>query len=213
MPGVTTWSGSMAPGSTSSSTSAIVRARRGGHHRVEVAGRPPVDQVAQPVAFPGLDEREVGAQRLLEHVALAVDHPRFLAFGDDRPVRGGREEAFDARAGGAHALGERALRHQFHFDLAAQELALEFLVLADVGRDHLSDLPRAQQDPRAEVVDAGVVADDREPAGAAGVERADQVFGNAAEAEPAHHDRRAVGDERRLPLRRSAEPCSRDQLY
>ena len=119
-----------------------------------------------------------------------------LPFGDERAVAGRREEAADAGAGGANPLRERALRHQLHLELAGQVLPLELLVLADVGRDHLPDLARLQQDADAEVVDAGVVADDGEVLRAARVQRGDQVLGNAAQAEPAHQDRRAVGNER-----------------
>src|SRR5207248_10316656 len=93
-------------------------------------------------------------------------------------------------------LRERALRHQLDLDLAAQKLPLEFLVLADVGRDHLFDLPRVQEDARAELIDARVVADDGEVLRTACVQRADQIFRNAAQAEAAHHDRRAVRYER-----------------
>src|SRR5437868_6116262 len=57
------------------------RGRR--HHRVEVPGRASIYKVAEPVAFPGLDERKVGAQGLLEHVPLAVDDTCLFAFGDD----------------------------------------------------------------------------------------------------------------------------------
>src|SRR5204862_4007906 len=136
------------------------------------------------------------AQRLLEDVPLAVDDARLLAFGDDRPVRRRREESFDARAGGAHALGKRPLRHEFHLEFAAQVLALELLVLAHVGRDHFLDLPRVQKDARAKLVDARVVADDGESLRTAIVKRADQVLVNPTKAEAAHHDRRAVWNHR-----------------
>ena len=136
-------------------------ARRGRHHRVEVARRPAVHEVADAVALPGLHEREVGraaASRARSGRPSMI--ARLLAFGDERAVAGRREEAADAGAAGANPLGERALRHQLDLDLAGQELPLELLVLADVGRDHLPDLPRLEQDADAEVVDAGVVADD-----------------------------------------------------
>ena len=54
---------------------------------------------------------------------------------------GGREEAADARAAGADALGEGALRVELDLELAREELALELLVLAHVAGDHLLDLP------------------------------------------------------------------------
>src|SRR5215467_2692029 len=84
------------------------RACRGGHHRVEITRRAPVDQVTQAVALPRFDEREVGPERLLEHVALAVDDPGFFALGHDRPVRRRCKEALDPCTGCAHALGESA---------------------------------------------------------------------------------------------------------
>ena len=67
-PGRCTSSGVISPGSTSSSTSAMVI--RAGHagQRVEVARRLVEHQVAVPVADRGADQREVGGQRGLQHV-------------------------------------------------------------------------------------------------------------------------------------------------
>src|SRR5206468_7200450 len=56
-------------------------ARGGRHHGIEVARRSPIDEITRPIAFPRLDEGEVGAQRFLEDVRLAVDGPRLLALG------------------------------------------------------------------------------------------------------------------------------------
>ena len=169
--------------------------RRGRHHRIEVARGLSIHEVAGAIALPRLDEREVGVQRRLEDVGAAVDDAALLAFRDQRAGAGRREETADAGARRAHPLGERALRHQLDFDLLLQELPLEFLVLADVGRDHLAHLPRAQQRPDAVVVDAGVVADDGQVLGAAAMQRGDQVFGNAAQPEAAHHDGGAIGND------------------
>ena len=169
MPGVTTWSGSIAPGSTSCSTSAIVTRGGGRHHRVEIARRPAVDEIADAVALPRLARtRSRRASGGSSTYGLPSMTPRLLALGDERAVAGRREEAADAGAAGANPLGERALRHELDLELAAQELALELLVLADVGRDHLPDLPRLEQDADAEIVDAGVVADDGQVASCRG---------------------------------------------
>ena len=128
--------------------------------RVEVARGLAEHEVAGCVGLPRLDQRHVGLQRGFHHVVLAVELARFLAFGDDRAVAGAGEERRDARAARAQALGQRALRIEFEFQFAGQVLALEFLVLADVGRNHLADLARGQQQAEAEAVDAGVVGDD-----------------------------------------------------
>src|SRR5581483_239341 len=170
-------------------------AARRRHHRIEVARGAPVHEVAGAVAFPRLDEGEVCPERRLEHVRLAPDRPRFLALGDDRPVAGGREESADAGAGGAYPFGEGSLRNELDLQLPAQKLPLELLVLADVGRDHLRDLTPAQQDPEAEVVDARVVADERQPFRSAVAQRVNEIFGDAAETEAADENARTVGDE------------------
>src|SRR4029079_5599871 len=168
----------------------------GGHHRVEVPGGLAKDEVASAVADERTDEREVGLQRHLQHEVTPVDDARLFPFGDDRSVAGRSEEAADAGAAGADALGEGALRHQFDLELAGEELPFELLVFADIGRDHLADLLRLEDRPEAEVVDAGVVADDREVLRATTQQRGQEVLGIAADADPAHHQRRAVWDPR-----------------
>src|ERR1700759_4315545 len=66
------------------------------------------------------------------------------------------------------------------------------LVLADIGRDHLLDLPRLQQAGEPDAVDAGIVGDHREALHPGLAERVRQGLGNAAEAEAAGHDHHAV---------------------
>src|SRR5690606_14018643 len=75
------------------------------------------------------------------------------------------------------------------------ELALEFLVLADVGGNHLADLARAQQQPEAEAVDAGVVGDHRQALDPGIPQRGDQRLGDAAEAETADREGLVVRDD------------------
>ena len=126
---------------------------------------------------------------------VAVELARFLALGDDRAVAGAGEERRDAGAAGAQALGQRALRVELELQFAGQVLALEFLVLADVGRNHLADLPRRQQQAEAEAVDAGVVGDHGQALDAAVAQRGDQRLGDAAQAEAADREGLAVVDE------------------
>ena len=75
------------------------------------------------------------------------------------------------------------------------------LVLADIGRDHLLDLPRLEQQAEAGAVDAGIVGDDGEVLHAGVADRLDQRLRDAAQAEAAGHDQHAVlehAGERRL---------------
>ena len=63
---------------------------------------------------------------------------------------------------------------------------------ADVGGNHLADLARLEQCAESVVVDAGVVRHHRQAFHPGITERCDQVLGDAAQAEPAGHQRRTV---------------------
>src|SRR5262245_24206101 len=166
--------------------------RRGRHHRVEVPRGLPVNQVAFRVAFVRFDEREVCPQWRFQHVVAAVDYSRPLPLSDDRAVAGRREEPANPGAAGADTFGECPLRHQGVLNLANDRLPLEFLVFANVAANEMRHLLRPDEHPDAEVVNAWVVADDGQVAGTAGVQRPDQIFRQAAQAEAAAHDGRYV---------------------
>src|SRR5690606_29007951 len=93
---------------------------------------------------------------------------------------------------GADTLGERALRVELDLKLPGQVLLGEQFVLAHIGRDHLLDLPRIEQQAEACPVDTGIVRDDGEVLHAGVADRHDQRLRNAAEAEAACTDEHAV---------------------
>ena len=93
------------------------------HHRIEVARRLPVDEIAFGIALPGMHDRDVGDEAALHHVGLAVELAHFLALGDDRADAGLGEKGRDAGAAGADALGERALRVEFELEFAREDIA------------------------------------------------------------------------------------------
>jgi hypothetical protein len=68
-------------------------------------------------------------------------------------------------------------------------------VLADIGRNHLPDLPRLEQQAEAGAVDPGVVGDDGQSLNPGIADRQDQFFRDAAEAEAAGHDHHPVVQE------------------
>src|SRR3546814_4461433 len=111
---------------------------------------------------PRLDDGEIGGQPRLENIALAAEDFFLFAFGDDRADARARIEADDARAAGAQPLGERALRIEFELEKAGQILPLEFLILPDIGGDHLAHLAALAQQAEAEIVDPRIVRDDGE---------------------------------------------------
>jgi len=88
------------------------------------------------------------------------------------------------------------LRGELHFQFAAEQLALELGVLADVGGDHLADLPVLEQHAQAKAVDAAVVGDHGQALDAAALDFGDEVLGDAAQAKAAGQHGHVVGQAR-----------------
>ena len=105
---------------------------RCGHHRIEIARRFPIDEVAFSVAFPSVNQGDVGDEASLHHIGLVVEVADFLALGDHRSNARAGEEGGDPRASGADTLGQGALRIEFELELARKIEIGEDLVLADV---------------------------------------------------------------------------------
>ena len=134
--------------------------------------------------------------RIFEDVITIADAPRLLAFGEIGAERGRRVEGADARAGGANALGERALRHELQLELA-RPIGLVEMPGVSLTRKRTQDLAHllgGDERGKAAVAISGVVVDDGESARTLRDERVDQRRGHAGVAEAADHDRRAVGD-------------------
>jgi hypothetical protein len=74
---------------------------RPSRRRIEVARREAEEQVALGVGLPGLHQRDVGHQRALHDVGLAVELARLLALGHLGADAGLGEEGRDAGAAGA----------------------------------------------------------------------------------------------------------------
>jgi hypothetical protein len=185
-----------------------------GAERVEVLRALLVDEVAVPVAVPRVHQREVGGDRLLEHVVAVAEAPDLLRLGGEgdgpvsvvaagqaavghlRPDAARCEEGGDAGAAGAQPLGEGALRHQLDLELAGEELPLELLVLADVGPRRTADPLGREQRPQAPLVDAAVVGHRRQVGGARLQQRLDERLRDAAQTEPPDRERGPVRDVR-----------------
>src|SRR3546814_1271270 len=121
----------------------------------------------------------------------------FLLFdvGDRRADARARIETDVALASVAQPLGERARWIEVELEKAGQILPLEFLILPDIGGDHLAHLAALEQQAEAEIVDPRIVRDDGEILYAAAAALVHQSLGNAAEAEAARRDCHSVEEQ------------------
>ena len=165
---------------------------RGRHHRIKIARRLAVDEVAFGIAQIGVDDRQIGDDAALHDVALAVEFAHVLALGDLGADAGLGEERRDAGAAGADALGQRALRVELDLELAGEVLLHEGLVLPHIGGDHFLGLAAVEQDAQALAVDAGIVGHHGQILDAGIADRKDQGFWDTAQAETAGHDGHAI---------------------
>src|SRR3954451_4011882 len=116
-----------------------------GHQGIEVPRRQRISQVADVVGLLGVEESEVGLERLLEKERAPIDLEDLLALLDQRARSGRGQHAAQAVSAGTDTLRQRALGHQLDLDLTGQHLPLGFRVGADMARDDLADQPGIDQ--------------------------------------------------------------------
>ena len=129
----------------------------GGGRHVEVARRLAEHQVAGWVRLPCLDDRKIGNDPTFKDKGSAVKIVVFLAVCDHGAHPGRGVKARNAGPARPHPFGKRALGVELQLKLARKVLAHEFGILADIGRDHLADLPGFQKLAKAKAVHASVV--------------------------------------------------------
>ncbi len=170
MPGVMMFSGSRSPSATSCETSTMVVFAAVASDRAKVARRLAIDQVAPAVALVGFNQREIGFDRVLQHVVATVDFPCLLAFRQRRAVAGGGKHRPQPGAGRLDPRREVALRHQLQLHFAATVEIIENLRihLARKGADHFAHPARLEQRGETHFPVAGVVIYDGQVASAPG---------------------------------------------
>ena len=124
-----------------------------------------VDEVAVLICFGGFDECEITEESGFHNVVSGfaavgcVEGAEFFAFGDDGTDSGSGEECWDSSSPSSYAFGERALGVELDFELVAEVLACELVVLTNLGGDHFFDLFGGEEEPEPPVIDAGIIGD------------------------------------------------------
>ena len=137
---MTTWSGSIWPGSTRCFHLGYRDLRRGRHHGVEIARGFAVNKVAEAIAFPCFDQREVRGESAFEQVETPVEFAHLFPLGHDGACARGSVEGRDARACRTDALSKRTLGDQGEIQLPRNDQSFEKFVFANVTAEVGSDL-------------------------------------------------------------------------
>ena len=137
----------------------------------------------------GLDQREVGANGIFQHVMTAVDLAGFLSLGEQGAVTRWREERTKARAAGLDPRRQIALRNQLQLDLPRLVKGIEHVGIG-LARKRADDLAHAfgrEQRSEACLPVARAVVHDGEILRALGDQRVDQLGRHAGGAKAADH--------------------------
>lgn len=170
------------------------------------------DEVAVAIALPGVDKSKVRGQGLLKDKVGTVEgahllgRRRFLnipvgvvllrqpAFGHLGAHAGFGIKSGDPGAAGTQLLRQGSLRGEDHLQFTGEVLAGELLVLPHVGTDGSPDAAVLEEDAKAPVVHAAVVADRLQSSGALLMQGVYQRNRNSAQSEPADGQRGTVRD-------------------
>ena len=134
------------------------------------------------VGFPGFHQSHIGLDPSFQNGCDSVELLMLFPLGNQSADSCPRIETGNAGASRAHAFGKRALRAELDLQLARKKLSLKLDVFAHVAGDHLLHLPRPQEQPKAPVIHAGVVAGNGQVAHAGVAQGCDQRLGNPAQA-------------------------------
>ena len=131
-------------------------------------------------------------QRAFHDVHAAVEIASFLVLGNNCGKSCWSKKRWNSRAAGANPFGKRSLRSQFQVYCFFEDHLLKQFVLAYIAANVTPNLSCRKQQTHTVSIHAHVVADCGEILCALARQRANQIFGNPAQAEAADHDCRAI---------------------
>jgi hypothetical protein len=115
-----------------------------------------------------------------------------LAVGDQSADACGCIEGRNSGAAGAQSFRKSALGAEFELEFTGKVLSFEFTIFAYVTGDHFADLVLLEQQAKAPVVNACVIADNYQVLPAQGTQRENKIIGNSAKSEAADSKRHTV---------------------
>src|SRR5208283_593192 len=95
------------------------------HHRIEVARRLAINEIAFGIALIGVNNGDIGDKSAFHDIGRAVEFAQFLPLGNECTDTSLCEKRRNTGPACPNSLGERALRVEFEFEFAGEILPLE----------------------------------------------------------------------------------------
>src|SRR6266478_2396383 len=167
------------------------------HDGIEISCSQPISQIPQFIGGLRLDQRIVRANRQFEDAAASFEETLFLSRGDFSTDAHRGVETLQASSGGAHALSQNALRHEFQRHFLGGEAFQKIIgVRPGKSRNHVPDLIVLEHDSKLAITRPAIVADGSDVLRAFPRQRLNEIIRKARASESPDHDLRAIGNVR-----------------
>src|SRR6266852_2528843 len=165
------------------------------HDGIEISCSQPISQIPQFIGGLRLDQRIVRANRQFEDAAVSFEETLFLSRGDFGTDAHRGVETLQASSGGAHALAQNALWHEFQSHFLGGE-AFQKIIGVRTGKsgNHVLDLIVLKHNSKLAIARPAIVADGSDVLRAFPRQRLNEVIRKARTTESPDHDLRTVGN-------------------
>src|SRR5437588_959855 len=166
-----------------------------GHDGIEIPGGEPIGQISQLIGSLRLDQRIVRVNRQFQNAAAPFEQTLFLSFGNFGAHSHRGVETLQTSSGGAHALAQNALWHEFKCHFLGGE-AFQKIVGVRPGKsgNHMLDLIVLEHDSKLAIARPAIVADSSDVLRAFPRQRLNEVIWKTRASESPDHDLRAIGN-------------------
>src|ERR1700730_6436548 len=165
------------------------------HDGIEISCSQPISQIPQLIGGLRLDQRVVRMNRQFEDAAVSFEETLFLSRGDFGANGHRRVESLQASSGGAHALAQNALWHEFQSHFLGGEAFQKIIgVRPRKSGNHVLDLIVLEHDSKLAIARPAIVADGSDVLRAFPRQRLNEIVRKTRASESSDHDLRAVGN-------------------
>src|SRR6266481_5780442 len=168
-----------------------------GHDGIEISCRQAIRQIPQLIGGLRFDQCIVRVNRQFQNAPASFEGALFFSLGNFGADAHRGVETLQAGSGGAHALAQNALWHEFQRHFPGGE-AFQKIIRVRPGKsgNHVPDLIVFEHDAKLAIARPAIVADGSDAFRAFSRQRLNEVIWKTRAPESSDHDSRAIGNVR-----------------